>query len=292
MGKQVVFETAIIGSRTEMTQEPEESRILDGLHYRINGRAVPNLRLPKTTNPINFSAERQNGLSSNAWGVKVGKRGDIYIYCRDHMRELKISLHESGMQFVAFKDESGLKMTGNSRIWNRWQEPEHHDDSSLTPTFKLLLPSWGLALSQETRAANRRIWSKNHITIDAKEAPIATTVSFIIKDSEVDLTPGSANFWGFLPIGTLEARPGKKLWVCVEYRGEGTMREFVKEVIADVNRNPKMIEELKNPPRGETFSFCADGFDSEGVAYMLPFPARVEQDETGTPYRFAPPFDD
>ena len=278
--------------RTEMTQKPEESRILSGLQYQINARAVPNLRLPKSTNPINFSAERQNGLSSNAWGVKVGKRGDIYIYCRDHMKELKISLHESGMQLVAFKEESGIKMTGNSRLWNRWQEPEHHDDSSLTPTFKLLLPSWGLGLSQDTRATNRRVWSKNHITIAATEDPIATTVSFIIKDSEVDLTPGPGEFWDFLPIGALDARQGKKLWICVEYRGEGTMKEFVKEVITDVNRNPKMIEELKKPSSGARLGLCAGGFDSERVAYMLPFPARVEQDDTGTPYRFAPPFDD
>ena len=145
-------------------------------------------------------------------------------------------------------------------------------DSSLTPTIKLLLPSWGLALGQEARAANRRVWSKNHITIDAREAPIATTVSFIIKDSEVDLTPGPAGLWDYLPIGTLDARLGKKLWVCVEYRGEGTMREFVKEVIADVNRNPEMIEELKTPRSGEPFSLCADGFDSEGVAYLFAVP--------------------
>ena len=70
-----MIETATVESRTEMTPQPEESRILDGLRYRINGRAVPNLRLPKTTNPINFCAERQNGLSSNAWGVKVEKTG-------------------------------------------------------------------------------------------------------------------------------------------------------------------------------------------------------------------------
>ena len=276
-----------------MTQGPEAQRTLYGLQYHINPKVGAGLGdLPLTTNPINFSAMRGNGLSANAWGVRVEKPGDIYIYCRDHMKELKISLHKSGTQFVAFTKQSDIKTTGNSRLWHRWREPEHHDDSSLVPTFSLRLPSWGLALTQETREANGRVWDDNHIFIAATEDPIATIVSFVIKNSDVDLTPGPSEDLPYLPIGLLEARPGKRLWLCVQYRDEGNMKEYAREVVASANGHPEMVASLERPPNGETFSLCAGGFDSEGVAYMLPFPARVREDESGKPSRLAPPFGD
>ena len=135
-----------------MTQRSEEPRTLYGLKYSINPKIGQNTRLPLTTNPMNFSALRENGLSSNAWGVRVEKPGDIYIYCRDHMKEIKISLHKSGSQFVAFTRQSGINMTGDSRQWHQWSEPEHHDDSSFVPTFNLMLPSWGTVVEpRDTR---------------------------------------------------------------------------------------------------------------------------------------------
>ena len=105
-----------------MTQGPQAPKTLYGLQYYINPKVGADLGLPLTTNPINFSAMLENGLSANAWGVCVEKSGDIYIYCRDHMKQVKISLHKSGMQFVAFTKESDIKMTGfggglNCRRW-------------------------------------------------------------------------------------------------------------------------------------------------------------------------------
>ena len=275
-----------------MTQGPQAPKTLYGLQYYINPKVGADLGLPLTTNPINFSAMLENGLSANAWGVCVEKSGDIFIYCRDHMKQVKISLHKSGMQFVAFTKESDIKMTGNSRLWHRWSEPEHHDDSSLVPTFNLQLPSWGLALSQETRDANGGVWDDNHIFIAATEDPIATTVSFVIKNSDVNLTPGPSENWPFLPIGVLDASPGKKLWLCVQYRDEGNMKENVREIVAHTNGDAEMTAALERPPIGETFSICTGGFDSEGVAYMLPFPVRVRKDESGKPSKITPPFGD
>ena len=65
------------------------------------GMGLPLLRRAKQ---INFSVIRENGLSSNSWGVKASKQGDIYVFCRDHMKTMKISLHQSGQQFVAFTE--------------------------------------------------------------------------------------------------------------------------------------------------------------------------------------------
>ena len=55
-----------------------------------------NRTLPFTESPIRFAVTKKNGLASNVWGVRVEGTGDAYIYCRDMMKELKISLHQSG----------------------------------------------------------------------------------------------------------------------------------------------------------------------------------------------------
>ena len=273
-----------------MTLRPEKPGTLYGLQYYLNPVSEPNSGLPLTTNPLNFSAMRENGLSANAWGVRVKEVGDIYIYCRDHMKEIKVSLHKSGRQFVAFTKQSDIKMTRGSRLWHRWSEPNHHDDSSIVPTFNLFLPSWGLSLSQETRDTNRGVWDNNHIFIAGTEDPVATIVSFVIKNSDVDLSPGPSEDWPYLPIGILDARPGKKLWLCVQYRAEGSMKEYAREIVAGANDHPETIAALQSPPTGETYSLCAGGFDSEGVAFMLPFPVQVSEDDSGKPRRITPPF--
>ena len=273
-----------------MTQEPEAPRILYGLKYSINPRTGQNLKVPLTTNPINFSALRENSLSANAWGVRVEKHGDIYIYCRDHMKEIKISLHKSGRQYVAFTSQSGINMTGASRQWHQWSEPEHHGDSSFVPTFDLMLPSWGLSLSQEIRDANSRVWDSNHIFIAATEDPIATIVSFVIKNSDVDLALGPSENWPYLPIGVLDARPGKRLWLCVHYRAEGSMKKYARGVVAGANNHTEMTAALEKRHNYEIFSLCAGGFDSEGVAYLLPFPVQVQEDDSGKPSSLTLPF--
>ena len=57
---------------------------------------------PKRTSPIHFAVQMKNGLTSNAWGVRVENTGDAYIYCRDSMKGQKVSLHASGKQHISF----------------------------------------------------------------------------------------------------------------------------------------------------------------------------------------------
>ena len=52
---------------------------------------------------------RSNSLSSNAWHVWVDKHGNEYITSRDDSQGLKISLHKSGKQHIAFTSESNIK---------------------------------------------------------------------------------------------------------------------------------------------------------------------------------------
>jgi len=98
------------------------------------------LPLMRGARQINFTVMRENGLSSNSWGVTAGKRGDVYVFCRDHMKSMKISLHQSGQQFVAFTEQSRHFRTGSDRRWIRWQEPQQYDGPELVPSFNLFFP--------------------------------------------------------------------------------------------------------------------------------------------------------
>ena len=91
--------------------EPEDAETDEGIPVYTNLKNMRDVTLPLRESPIRFGVLRRNGLSSNAWGVWSENSGDIYVACRDNMKELKISLHQSGKQHIAFTSESGLEMT-------------------------------------------------------------------------------------------------------------------------------------------------------------------------------------
>ena len=73
-----------------------DAEVSGGMAYYKNLNIAHDLTLPLRASSIRFGVLRRNGLSSNAWRCWSEKAGDIYITCRDHMNELKISLHQSG----------------------------------------------------------------------------------------------------------------------------------------------------------------------------------------------------
>ena len=86
-----------------------------GLGYYFGPEFTSGSQLPLKQSPINFAVIRHNGLSSDPWLVRVDKKGDIYILCRDNMDHMKVSLHKSGVHQIAFVAESGLEMTEGNR---------------------------------------------------------------------------------------------------------------------------------------------------------------------------------
>ena len=91
-----------------------------GAAYYIRQGTEPAPTLPLRSSPMRFAVMRKDGLSSNAWRVWVDPAGDAYVLCRDHMKEMKASLHQSGKQHIAFTSKTGIEMTKGSRFWNQW----------------------------------------------------------------------------------------------------------------------------------------------------------------------------
>ena len=247
--------------------------VSEGIAYYKNLSISPDIILPLKEGPIRFGVLRRNSLSSNSWKVWSEKAGDIYIACRDHMKEQKISLHQSGKQQMAFTSESGLETTEGSRFWDQWWEPQFTNGSKATPTFNLLFPSWALTLTQAIRDGNPRIWNKNQVFIEAAESPAATVVSFVISDDGLTMHFNTDGDTPSFPLSILPARSGKKLWVVASHVPEGNMKSFAGQGIGGFNGsiNEDVVEKVRDLPSGHVLGMCVTGRSAAGGAFMMPF---------------------
>ena len=222
------------------------------------------MKLPKRTGPINFAVQFKAGLTSNAWGVKIKNTRDAYVYCRDHMKGQKASLHASGKQHISF-DEGVVTEDWypRSRFMNRWQEPQY--DQKAIATLRLLFPNWGISLNDEERDKHKLKWNKNHILIKGDDE-LMTVVSFVILDDDKTLRKEEGSPPSY-PIGVLPLRPGKILCVLAGKEPEGDtkiMAEKALRQIAATTEPQKLI--------GDNLSICLTGHSSINInsAFMLP----------------------
>ena len=247
--------------------------VSEGIPFYKNIRSNPDLTLPLRKGPVRFGVLKRDNLSSNSWRVWTTRAGDVYIACRDHMTDQKISLHQSGKQQIAFTSESGIETTPGSRYVDRWWEPEHARDSKVTPTFMLFFPSWALTLNQAIRDENLSVWNKNQVFIEAAESPVATIVSFTITDDDLTLSFNTEGESPNIPLGILPARSGKKLWIVASYVPEGNMMNMAEQCMDDFQSkaNEGMKNKVRDLPSGQVLGMCATGRSTTGGAFMMPF---------------------
>ena len=248
-----------------------------GLGYYFGPEFTSGSQLPLKQSPINFAVIRLNGLSSDPWLVRVDKKGDIYILCRDNMDHMKVSLHKSGVHQIAFVAESGLEMTEGNRSWQRWSEPDYAEGSKAVPALRLLFPSWGLEVTPETRQEKSPIWDKTQVWIEAAEEPLATEVSFFVTDDTV--TNFEVNgVKPCVPVGVLPARPGKTLWAIASHRTEDNLKEWAQDLINQLAADQEIKEKLSDTATGDTLRFNATTYAEDGGACWMRFPATVQWD--------------
>lgn len=202
--------------------------------------------LPLRESPVRFAVINENGLSSNAWRVWTAKAGDVYIACRDHMKDTHISLHQSGHQQVTSVVETA---EGTSRQrGGRWQEPAHYGDPCVAPSFQLLFPNSALVLPHETRLDNPGVWDTNQVFVETDGEYPLTVIGFYILNKGLTLT-SSENHSYPLAILPLQGRADKTLWVIATQGPEGNLREVLRRTQQKINqhdlRGPQ-FEELEN----------------------------------------------
>lgn len=240
----------------------------------------------------NFSIIDPAGLSANSWGVRPRKNGELYVVCRDHMKQIKVSLHKSGQHHVAFHEDSPHVGQKESRFLHRWVVPAHHDDAEFLPTFNLIFPYWGLGLTEDMRQTYPKIWGKPHVLIHAAEVPRVTVVSFVIKRRSIDMLPAPHEPTFAVPVFHLDIDPDKTLWAHIQHRGEGNLRDQASMVVETANGWSDAATALENYPTGHVFGLCVSGFDDQKIPYMMPFPAVLVDGKSNEPRRLTTPFVD
>ena len=135
----------------------------------------------------------------------------------------------------------------------------------------------GFGLTQATREENPRVWNKTPIFVEAAESPVATIVSFVIADHDLEMRFNIAGESPSFPVGVLAAQSGKRLWVIARYASEGNMKEMALRGIRSIDTN--MVEQLRDMSSGHVLGLCVTGLTKEGGAFMMPFPAQMHWNE-------------
>ena len=205
-------------------------------------------QVPTEKNPIRFAVLYRNGCTSNAWGVKVKKTGDGYIYCRDNMKGQEVSLHASGKHHISI--DPNTPSTANltqKQFMNQWHQPDE-----VIATFKLVFPPWGTQLNEEQRDKFRSTWDKNDIYIEGHHE-FLTVVSFYIINEKARYKRKD-KFPGFL-LGELPLKIRKKLAITAEWEPEQGLRANIENALGQSPPEKNMIENHL----GRTLAACVTG---------------------------------
>lgn len=224
---------------------------------RITIRFRKELTLPLRTGPIRFAVLMANGLTSHSWKVFT-KGDDAYLVCRENMKDIKVSLHESGRQHIAFAQGSGYEMTPGSRFWNRWWEPSSKKRPPV-PSIKLLFPSWATTVAL---SASRSRWKDNNILIEGHDE-FATSVCLFVMDTGQNLRQtGLPSF----TLGVLPVRDGKELHVVACREHPRNLKQVAEAAIQYMNRKMPLSTDMV----GEVLTALLAGDDPAGCPYLLP----------------------
>lgn len=135
----------------------------------------PNTPIPTTRDPIRIAVGTPDNVSSNSWRVWV--RGlDTYVTCRDNFREIKVSLHASGIWGVALTEETikarpELAHGGGDRVIQRWSPDLAHATKALIG-FQIVVLKEGLYLQRSDRTK----WPKSVVFVEPPQADTDMTV--------------------------------------------------------------------------------------------------------------------
>lgn len=232
-------------------------------------------KLPIRESPVNFAAFAGDGtFTSNAWGVRVMKTGDAYIYCRDNLQGQAISLHRSGKQHIRI--QGSTPSLEEKTFLNQWWEPEHPNQNAVA-TFRLVFPAWGIWLDAEKRGeAKASTWSKNDVLVEVRPG-FLTVVSFVIVDAGTRITKAKGSHPS-APIAILHLRSGKTLCVIAgtEPEPDGYQDRIKQSILTGIDSST--LEDHM----GEVLHMTATGWQANNSAFMVNFPVVFQQKDRGS----------
>lgn len=125
----------------------------------------PETPLPQIQSPLRVAVGTPTGPSTNSWRVWVQGQ-DVYVKCRDNLREWKVSLHASGTWRVGFTEEfirtrPDFLREGQDRVWKKWR-PSFTEEKQAIIGFQLVALTPTLCVGPK----DRRSWPTSVVFIE------------------------------------------------------------------------------------------------------------------------------
>ena len=233
------------------------------------------LTLPLRTGPIRFAVVMENGLTSHSWGVRTERKGDAYVFCRESMTDVKVSLHTSGQQRIAFTKESGHVTASGTRLWNQWLEPPQQRPP--VPSLMLLFPDWATTLGPKDVQPGRPKWHDNQILIEGDTEYVTSVWVFVVDEGQHLVADGVPS----KTLGVLPLRTGKELQLIACKERMPWLKKSVETTTARAVANAPASEKMLG-----LLTCLLAGDDRAGCPYLLPVlldgKLRVSEDAKGS----------
>ena len=175
------------------------------------------------------------------------------------MKDIKVSLHESGRQHIAFVQGSGHEMTPGSRFWNRWWEPSSTQRPPV-PSVKLLFPSWATTVALKNTSRPR--WKDNNILIEGDNELVTSVCLFVMDNGHTLHQTGLPSS----TLGVLPIRNGKELHVIACREQPRNLKQVAETGIQFMNKKMPFSADMV----GEVLTALLTGDDPSGCPYLLP----------------------
>lgn len=229
--------------------------------------------LPFRRGPVRFAVGRPDGLTSNSWKIWTNPKGDIYIVCRDNLRDVRVSLHTSGRWRMGFTTKAlaktpNLVWPGQDRAWEVWDKPPPTLPDT-TVAFRLLFPASELAVRREQRAEGewRGVWF-----IEGPPPGKLTVLTLFITNGDIE--PKHATEPSFR-LASLAIGSNTFAQLVAHGEPEGNLPGLIDQVRADARR--KMAARAQEIP-AEAYLYAL-GRHLDGSRYLVG--ARAVPAQTG-----------
>jgi len=194
------------------------------IHVWVN---PPDTPLPLTQSPVRVAVGTPTGPSTNSWRLWV-QGDDIYVKCRDNFRELKASLHASGIWRFGFTEEfirsrPNVLPEGKDRTWKKWQ-PSFADPMKPVIGFQIVALKQTLYLGPK----DRRSWPSLVVFVEPPVVAEQVTVLSVTVVQSRDLLRMSEGTQGAV-VAMLPLGEDRTVQLVATHEGKGNIEELIKD---------------------------------------------------------------
>ena len=194
------------------------------LHLWVDPPETP---LPLNQSPVRVAVGTPTGRSTNSWRVWTQGQ-DVYVKCRDNLREIKVSLHASGIWRVGFagdfiRTRPDFLPEGQDRVWKKWHP-------SFTEAKRTIIGIQLVALTPTLHLGpkDRRSWPTSVVFIEPSANRDRMTVLSVAVVQSRNMLRMSEDTHGAV-VAVLPLGEERSVQLVATYEEPGNVNELVEE---------------------------------------------------------------